>query len=410
MLITCVSFSQKKELRSAQKLMNQSFYTEALDELSKIEKIIPNSETKYQSQYHYLLGWAQKMDKDFENSVNNLKKVLEIDKSSDYAVESSKIISDLEIELVNLAIKDNDTKNFITASEKLFLAYSIDKQNPNNQNYLYFSAGSLVNANEYEKALTYYENLKKIGYTGVQNQYYVTEMESEEEIEVTEQQYEILKKRQKEYKNPRINKTISRLPEIVKNIALIYVQLGENEKAISAIKDARKINPDDVNLILNEADLYIRLGDRNKFKELMEQAIEKDPNNAVLYYNLGVISGEQGMTDNAISYYKKALEIDPLYSATYLNLVGIILDGEALLVEQMNELATSTKRSDFEKYDKLKEEREALYASCLPYLEKLIEIEPRNIDALKTAKNIYYTIGNNEKFKIRSAKIDDLEN
>ena len=171
LLVSCFSFSQKKELRSAQKLMNQSFYTEALAELSKIEKIIPNSETKYQSQYHYLLGWAQKMDKDFENSVNNLKKVLEIDKSSDYAVESSKIISDLEIELVNLAIKDNDTKNFITASEKLFLAYSIDKQNPNNQNYLYFSAGSLVNANEYEKALTYYENLKKIGYTGVQNQY-----------------------------------------------------------------------------------------------------------------------------------------------------------------------------------------------------------------------------------------------
>ena len=86
-----------------------------------------------------------------------------------------------------------------------------------------------------------------------------------------------------------INIEESELPEIVKNIALIYVQLGENEKAISAIQDARKINPDDVNLILNEADLYIRLGDRNKFKELMEQAIEKDPNNAVLYYNLGVI-------------------------------------------------------------------------------------------------------------------------
>ena len=100
--------------------------------------------------------------------------------------------------------------------------------------------------------------------------------------------------------------------------------------------------------------MYIRLGDRNKFKELMEQAIEKDPNNAVLYYNLGVINGEQGMTDDAIAYYKKALELDPKYSATYLNLVGIILQGEAELVEQMNELATSTKRSDFEKYDDLK--------------------------------------------------------
>ena len=71
----------------------------------------------------------------------------------------------------------------------------------------------------------------------------MTELKSEQEIEVTEQQYEILKNRSKEYSNPRINKTQSRLPEIVKNIALIYVQLGENEKAISAIQDARKIIP-----------------------------------------------------------------------------------------------------------------------------------------------------------------------
>ncbi len=348
------------------------------------------------------------MDKNFEDSIFNLKKVLELDKSSEYSNESIQRLSEVEVELVNLAIEDNDSKNFNEAAAKLYQAYMIDKNKPSNQNYLYFSAGSLVNAQDYETALSHYINLKDIGYTGVQNQYFVTEVESENEIEVSESEYNILKS-SKEYKNQRTQKSESRLPEIVKNIALIYVQLGENDKAISAIQDARKVNPDDVNLILNEADLYIRLGDRNKFKELMEQAIEKDPNNAILYYNLGVISGEQGMTDQAISYYKKALEINPQYSATYLNLVGIILEGEASLVEQMNELATSTKRSDFEKYDKLKEEREALYASCLPYLEKLIEIEPKNLEALKTAKNIYYTIGNNEKFKIMSAKIDDLE-
>tara|TARA_Y200000002_G_scaffold196991_1_gene162743 strand:- start:237 stop:1493 length:1257 start_codon:yes stop_codon:yes gene_type:complete len=408
LLVSCSSFSQKKELRNAQKLMNQSFYSEALDVLSQIEDVIDNSDLKYQTHYHYLLGWALKMDKNFEDSIFNLKKVLELDKSSEYSNESIQRLSEVEVELVNLAIEDNDSKNFNEAAAKLYQAYMIDKNKPSNQNYLYFSAGSLVNAQDYETALSHYINLKDIGYTGVQNQYFVTEVESENEIEVSESEYNILKS-SKEYKNQRTQKSESRLPEIVKNIALIYVQLGENDKAISAIQDARKVNPDDVNLILNEADLYIRLGDRNKFKELMEQAIEKDPNNAILYYNLGVISGEQGMTDQAISYYKKALEINPQYSATYLNLVGIILEGEASLVEQMNELATSTKRSDFEKYDKLKEEREALYASCLPYLEKLIEIEPKNLEALKTAKNIYYTIGNNEKFKIMSAKIDDLE-
>ena len=216
--------------------------------------------------------------------------------------------------------------------------------------------------------------------------------------------------RDRDYTNPRVGKTESRLPEIVKNIALIYVQLGETDMAVTAIEDARKIRPDDLNLLLSEADLYMKLGNKEKFKTLMQEAITKDPDNAILYYNLGVINTEQGELEDAMNYYKKSLELDPNYASTYLNLVGLILEGEEALVEQMNELATSNKRSDFEKYDKLKQDREDLYASCLPYLEKLIEIDPTNIEALKTAKNIYYTVGDNENYKLMSAKIDELEN
>ena len=73
-------------------------------------------------------------------------------------------------------------------------------------------------------------------------------------------------KTSKDYSNQRIGKTESRLPEIVKNIALIYVQKGDNDSAISAIKEARAINPDDVNLILSEADLYIKIGDKNQIQ------------------------------------------------------------------------------------------------------------------------------------------------
>jgi DNA-binding LytR/AlgR family response regulator len=111
-----------------------------------------------------------------------------------------------------------------------------------------------------------------------------------------------------------------------------------------------------------------------------------------------------------MNYYKKSIELDPTYEASYLNLVGLILEGEASLVDQMNELATSTKRSDYEKYDRLKAKREELYKSCLPFLEKLIDINPNNIEALKTAKNIYYTVGEDEKFKLMSSKINELEN
>jgi tetratricopeptide (TPR) repeat protein len=248
-----------------------------------------------------------------------------------------------------------------------------------------------------------------MNYTGIVSEYFITPVETQIEEKVSETEYNLFKS-SKDYTNPRVGKTESRLPEIVKNIALIYVQLGETDMAVTAIEDARKIRPDDLNLLLSEADLYMKLGNKEKFKTLMQEAITKDPDNAILYYNLGVINTEQGELEDAMNYYKKSLELDPNYASTYLNLVGLILEGEEALVEQMNELATSNKRSDFEKYDKLKQDREDLYASCLPYLEKLIEIDPTNIEALKTAKNIYYTVGDNENYKQMSAKIDEIEN
>lgn len=404
-----IGFSQKKELRSAQKLLDQSFYNEAIDVLFKIKEVIPNSDQKYQAHYYYLLGWANKSDSKFAEAVSFLKMSIENDKSNKYKEKVNLLIDEIENELIRLAVEDNKSENFILASEKLYDAYLINPENERNIDYLYFAASSSVNAKDFEVALGYYLSLKDMGYTGEVTEYFLTTIETKIEEKYGEREYNLLKS-SKQYTNPRIDQTESRLPEIVKNIALIYVELGENEKAISAVKEAREVNPEDFNLLLSEADLYIKLGDRIKFKDLMQEAVIKNPNNAILYYNLGVIYGEQGEREEAIDYYKKSLELNPNYPDSYLNLVALILEGESALVEKMNQLATSTKRSDYDKYDKLKSEREALYASCIPYLEKLIEVDPSNIEALKTAKNIYYTVGENDLFKLMTAKIQELEN
>ena len=404
-----IGFSQKKELRNAQKLLDQSFYSEAMDVLTNVQELALESDQKYKAQFYYLMGWASKGTNKFSDAISLLKKSIENDKSNKYKDEVNLLIEQIEADLVRLAIEDNKDKKFKSASSKLYNAYLINPTEQRFINYLYFAASSSVNAKDFDAALKYYLTLKELNYTGIESEYFITPIDTNVEEKVSQTEYNLLKT-SKDYTNPRIGKTESRFPEIIKNIALIYVQLGKNELAVSAIKKAREVNPEDINLLLSEADLYIKLGDKVKFKSLMEEAIKKDPNNANLYYNLGVIYGEQGDIDEAINYYKKSLELDPNYSASYLNLVGLILEGESALVEKMNELATSTKRSDYEKYDQLKAEREDLYNSCLPYLEKLIEIDPGNLEALKTAKNIYYTVGDNQKFKLMSAKIQDLEN
>jgi tetratricopeptide (TPR) repeat protein len=411
-LISSISYGQKKELKQAQKLIDQEFYSEALNVLNTNKDFILSSDKKYHAQYYFLNGWALKENSDYLASVNSLKKSMEIERSlrqKKYIENANILMQQAEADLVNSAVEDNKNGNFKSASVKLYDAYLMNPEKDDNINYLYFSASSAVNSKEYDTALEYYLKLKDMGYTGVVSEYFVTPVETNIEEKVSETEYNLFKN-SKDYTNQRIGKTESRLPEIVKNIALIYVQKGEVDLAISAIKEARAINPDDVNLLLSEADLYIKLGDREKFKELMKLAVQKDPDNAILYYNLGVINGEQGEFDEAKKFYLKSLELDPNYTATYLNLVGLILEGEGPIVEEMNKLVTSRKASDLDKYDQLEEKRVGLYKECLPYLEKLIEIDPDNIEAIKTAKNIYYTIDDIDNFKLMNAKLKELEN
>ena len=118
--------------------------------------------------------------------------------------------------------------------------------------------------------------------------------------------------------------------------------------------------------------------------------------NKILYFNLGVVNAQKGMKDNAIEYYEKAIEIDPQYESGYLNLVSLILEGESQIVDEMNSLGNS--KSDNARYEILKTDRENLYRECVPILEKLIEINNQNLEAIKTLMNIYGTLGDNEGF------------
>ena len=261
--------------------------------------------------------------------------------------------------LVNDAIKLNDEKSFVEAAKKFYQAYNYDKNT--NKDYLYYAASSAVNGLDYKLALDYYLELRKIKYKG-----------SDEE---------------------------SKFPEIVKNIALIYAELGDNEKTLSAVKEARVEDPKDLNLILTEANLYIQLNENNRFEALMKEAIEQDPNNATLYFNLGVVNAQKGMKDNAKGYYEKAIELDPNYESGYLNLVSLILESESVIREEMNSLGTS--RADEARYDVLKVEREDLYKECVPILEKLISFA-KNEEAIKILRNINATLDSSKKRQIQN--------
>ena len=396
-LIFNFSFSQKKELRKAQKLYDAGDIAGASQILSDNQSLLENADQKIKPKYDFLRGKIAQNNKKFKEAYDLFNTTKEIASIKDEVFEQLNLLS---ADVVNSAIDDNGNGDFKSSTEKLYLAYTIDPDL--NKDYLYFAASSAVNAESFDVALDYYNQLKEMNYTGVVTKYYVTEVESGVEKEVLESEYNLYKK-SKSYENHREEDTPSKFPEIVKNIALIYAQLGDNDKAMSAVQEARKNDSTDLNLILTEANIYIQLGEKEKFQSLMSQAIIQDPNNANLFYNLAVVTSDLGEKELARSYYEKAIEIDPNYENAYMNLVALILEGEQTIVEQMNSLGTSSK--DNASYDALKLDRENLYKECVPILKSLIQIG-ENEDATKTLMNIYGTLGDNEGFKEMKALLE----
>ena len=403
------------------RLIAEQFFQEAESTLKSNKDFLLSGDSKTDAQYYYYATKIYTEIKSFKLAKNSLEELMSINPSyynAEMKLDYKNLEEILVVALVNAAVADNSSKKWMEGVDKLLLAYEMDKDN--NIDYLYFAASGAVNAENFDLALEYYLQLKEKNYTGIKDEYFITNVESGVEEKVTETEYKIYQS-SKEYMNPRIGQTESRYPEIVKNIALIYVKKGEDELAIEAINEARSIQPDDLYLILNEADLYIRLSNnaiddnlrsqyRLKFKEIMTLAVEKDPENGILYYNLGIISSEQGESDDAKSYFEKAIEFKPDYTDSYVAIVNILLQEQTVIIGEMDKIAMSNKRSDIAKYDQLKEDLNEVWRKCIPYCEKALEYDPNDLEVLKLLSQFYYKLDNLDGYKEINAKIEQLSN
>lgn len=401
LLFVSSSYGQKKELRNANKFYESGEYSSAIDLLDSSKGLFDSSDDKINSQVMFLYGKIHTSMEDFDLAIKAFDMSRNLGTSDQILTPE---LSKLETAIITSAVGDNETENFSEAARKLKMVYDL---NPDvNQEYLYYAASSAVNSMDYNLALEYYLMLQDIKYEGIETKFYITEVASGNEIEInSETEFNLLQK-SKDYSDPREEETESKFPEIVKNIALIYKELEQNDKALAAIEAARASNPDDVGLIITAANIYFELDNKEAFKLAMAEAIEKEPNNAVLYYNLGVVSVELGEKESAVSYYEKSIELDPSNENSYLNLVALILDGEQNIVNEMNNLGTS--RADNLRYDELKNLREDLYKQCVPILKDLIAIN-NNIEAIRTLMNIYGTLGDNPGYVEMKNLLDQQE-
>ncbi len=397
--------AQKKELRTAGKELDRGNFEKASTALSAAASFLDAMDEKQKSQYYlyqsilfFKNGSATSVE--IDQSVEAFGNVTSAVPTQEKGMHLQKLIN-------HLLTKGSDfasTNDYSSATDYFSNAYKLSQKDTI---YLYYAASSAVNAQQYDKSLAMYEQLKSLGFTGIEKQFFAVNKKTNEVEPFDSKVLRDVSVKTKTHINPTEKNTKSKYPEIIKNMALIYNQRGETEKALEAMREARAENPDDLNLVLTEANVHYSMGNTQKFKELLEYATERDPNNAELQYNLGVLAAEANDVANAKKYYQRTIEINPKYTNAYINIAALILGQEESIIDEMNNLGTSA--ADDRRYDELREERNQLYLDAIPYLEQALVADPTNVQAAKTLSNIFSATGNDAKAKEYKDLANSLE-
>ncbi len=422
-LVSVASFAQKDELKKLKKIYDKDVPTAAdlADYKANLEKLAPLATEEGDKIYYnfyrvnapnvelatagtpptpaqFAKFFTPNAIKDLASAYNA---VLEYEKKTGKKVFTDDINQDVATFkplLVNTAISLGEAKKNKEASDILYAIYLLDKKD---QEKLYYAASYALNAQDYTNALAYYNELKDLNYTGDSTVYFAkNKATGKEETFPTKQERELFIKAGT-HEKPRDEKMPSKKGEIMKFITLILVETGKVDEAKASIAEARKANPDDVQLILAEADMYLKVKDFDNYTKAVNEALAKKPNDVDLLFNLGVVSTSANKLEDAEKYYKQALAINPNYLGANLNLAELKLRVDEKYVSEMNKLGTSEK--DNKRYDFLKAERAKNFTAVLPYLEKAYEIQPDE-DVKKLLINVYNVLEMTDKKNALKAK------
>lgn len=398
-----LGFAQKKEVKAFEKLVKKENFVEAKAMISQLEPMLGAMDETMKAKYYLnkakaLFNNGAILPQDIDAALKSLNNA-----EGAYKSEVGQIKKMIEQSSLAKTNKLYTSGNYTAAAKGYNMLFELSKDGV----YLYNAALVAMQAKENDLALEYFLKLKDTGYTGEGLEYYAISKETgKEELfdKATRDSYVKIGTHIK----PTERKTGSKVPEIVKNIALLYKNKGENDKALAALKEARAQNPNDGSLIITEANIYLELKDSKKASELFKEAIAKNPGNADLIYNVGVLAMNDNQIEEAKTYFMKTLESDPSYADAAQGLSTLKINDGNSYIPKMNALGASA--ADFKKYDEYKATKERLFSEGAQILVDFISKNPntKNVGLLTQLKNIYGAIGETGKSKEIQSKIDAL--
>lgn len=309
----CVN-AQKGQIKDAQSVFASGKSQDALGILKKTEYLIVNANDEDKSDFYFLKGNILK-DLATKNidAANNFSLASEayqelINAENEagkykYTLQANTALKEMKSKLVNGAVDDFKNGKYKESAEKSYKVYLFDKRDTLN---LFNAAAAAMTAKDNDSSIKFYEELRKINYSGKRIIYYATNKKTKEEdafVSAGARDSGILAGL---YEKPRDEFSPSKRLEINKNLAYIYLTKNDLEKSEICYNKVIELDPKYIDAYINLA--YVKLESKKTLLDQMS-ALGNTPKEMQQYDELKI--KKDNLVKSAIPYLKKALDIDP---------------------------------------------------------------------------------------------------
>ena len=192
---------------------------------------------------------------------------------------------------------------------------------------------------------------------------------------------------------------------VMTELSRLSLLTADTTTALEYAGQAAADYPDDSDIATQNIQLNLIVGNEEKVISDIENQIAKQPDNKTLYYYLGIAYSATNDQEKAIAAYKKAVEIDPDYADANRNASATIINS---VRDQLNQLNSDKSLSNSDYATKVAALKEKI-KEALPYLEKVVESDPSDIDALRSLKGYYDFQQDEAKSAELQTKIEALQ-
>lgn len=302
----------------------------------------------------------------------------------------------------------------IAANRYTELYTLLKEKDYNSKIYLYYAAINYDLAGKKEEAIDIYSELINSGYTGIYTKYFVTNRETNEEIEVNKDNYEKIKKyARNNYKNLRKEQAPSIELELYENLVELLYEMKRYNKAKDILDRGIKKFANSLWLNKYQAYIYYKTGEIDKSIEIFKRLVNMEPNEETYWYHLGILQLKINDIKNSEFSLKKTLDINP----NNVNALKTIIYDIYITNHNMNILYQINRYNSRYNLNTIyqangstnEEEFKKSLKKGLPYMEQLHKIEPNNIHVIKYLKEIYIYLNDNNKYIYIKALEDSLK-